>query len=1188
MRKSGNIFAPGSSLFSPSIIRGLTSDASAIVNVTAASLSGSIQSITQSFRYDPPGSPIKSTQQIPVDWSKFENHTFFNSAEAKVNTSFDTIINGYPFDASKQEILEFFDSLTGFEKYVYDLFPKNLGFLNFSGSNEPFVGSYIAVQDKQGAYAPALSQNASGNPVLDQGISPITFDFHLSVPAGISQSNQVVIQRLKDSSFGITLALSSTLNTEQSGTLLMLVSSGTSYMSSSMLIEKGNFQHICATYDARHGVNNLKLYRNSSLVNQSSNVEMGSFGYSDMPLTIGSGSNHPVGNFGIPGQGIAFTQTFSGSMDELRIYHSHREESEQKKFETRSVSPDSNLKLYYKFNEPTGSYSTNATVIDYSGNSLHSSITNFNIALRNLNGVSTPLKFELLEESPILFPSYQDVIDLNIVLLASASDYDTNNPNMITKMIPRHYLQEASIFEGFGQESELGNITDQYAADRNFPGGGKLGSAQIIASLLFVWAKHFDEIKMFLDQFGKQRNVDPLEPGTIANTFLPYLAETYGFNLPEMFPNASNDQFYGRQSINIDGTLSSNNLQFVQNQIWRRILSDMVEILRSKGTIHSIKSLIRDMGINPDSNFRFREFGGSRTGNLGDQRSKRTMQLRALEFSGSFANSSGATDIQGIPVDLPYFKSHGLIDSGTLSASDISVVVKKEPGFPYDGEFPVYDRILTSGSWTYEATYKMTPKQYLGYEHPLTSSLVRFATSGTDGSTSDITDNTFINLIAFPDSLVDNLTSSLSLIFRDTWSQTAAPKLVLPLTGVNIYDGDYWHITFGRERNDSMGSIASSSWFLRAGKQIGGKLVSLHENQVYFDDSVPTSITDTSVLTTWAAAGANKLNMSGTMMHIGAQTVPKSTSLYGLSYDGASNDDTDRTSFFGGRVLNLRFWSKALTEVETKEHILNPMSIGVDDAKKNFNFVTNISGSWERLRLDLDFIQVESNSDVLGQIVLNDMSQNEHHGEGTGFEPRKNVLKPESITFTSINPYFDQAIDTNKIRVRSWKSDSNIQKYGGLSAPLSSIPEDDEPVDDTRFSIEVNAVQALNEDIVRIFSSLNSFDNYIGRPELQFADDYPDLQVLRDVYFNRLTDKVNFKTFFEFFKWFDTTIVQMIEALIPRKTKFLGVNFVIEPHMLERPKVRYNTADLYVGPNDRNKGLGQILLQQLVGIITRY
>ena len=1183
MRKSGNTFAPGSSLFTPSVIRGLTGDQSALVNVTAASLSGSTQNTTSSFRYDPPGSPLKSTQQISVDWSKFENHTFFNSAEAKVNTSFDIIINTYPFDGSRSELLSFFDGLTGFEKYVYDLFPKSRGFLHFSGSTGIQPGSYIKIIDSAGTSAPSISRNTSAKSILDQGEGSITYDFHLHIPTGTSQGNQVVIQRLRDSNFGITLALSQTLSTDHSGTLLMLVSSGSSFVSASMPVSKGDFQHICATYDTSPGVNRVKLYRNSVLQSASTPLELGSFGYTASPFYIGSGSNHRAGTFGSASPGITFNQTLSGAIDELRVYHSIRSSSEQKKFSQRSVFPDSGLKLYYKFNEPTGSYSTNATVIDSSGNSLHSSIVNFNQTLRERRGLTVPVSYESEEESPVLFPSHPDVVTLNENLLSSASDYDTNNPNMITKLIPRHYLMEASIFEGFGQNSELGNITDPYSYNSNLPGGGKLGSAQIIASLLFIWAKYFDELKMHLDQFGKQRNVDQIEEGTIANTFLPYLAETYGFQLPEMFPNSSYEQFYNKTAVNTDSSITSNSLQFVQNQIWRRVLSDMVEILRSKGTVHSIKSLIRDMGINPDSNFRFREFGGSRTGRLSDQRVVKTSNLRSLDFSGSFSTNIPSYDSQGVPTNFPYFKSSGLVQGGPLKFSDASVVVRKEPGYPYPGALPVYDRILTSGSWTYEATYKMTSSRLLGVDHPLTSSLVRFETSGTNYVPTHL-DNTFLNLLAFSGSVEDNLTGSLSLIFRDTWSKTDAPKLVLPLTGVNIFDGDFWQISFGRERNDSFNSIATSSWYLRAGKQIGGRLVEFYENSILFDDTVPPTSLTGSILTTWS----NQINMSGTMIHIGTQQVPKGSNLLGLSYNGSPNTDMDRSSFFGGRVLNMRFWSKSMTLDETKAHVLNPTSLGVTDAKKNFNFVNSLSGSWEKLRLDVDFMQENVTSDGQGSISLVDMSQNGLACNSSGFESNSTVFRPEIVTYSTINPNFDQSSDPNKIRVRSWQSNKNVELYGGQLAPMYQIPEDEDPTDDTRFSIEINAVQALNEDIIKIFSSLDSFDNYIGRPELQFSDDYPDFQSLRDVYFNRLVGKVNFSTFFEFFKWFDTTVSQIIEGLIPRKTKFLGVNFVIESHMLERPKVRYNTHDIYVGPNDRHGSLGLLLVQQLVGDIKRY
>ena len=45
------------------------------------------------FRFDQLGQPLKSTQQLNLDFSKFENHTFFNSARSKTHIAFDKILN---------------------------------------------------------------------------------------------------------------------------------------------------------------------------------------------------------------------------------------------------------------------------------------------------------------------------------------------------------------------------------------------------------------------------------------------------------------------------------------------------------------------------------------------------------------------------------------------------------------------------------------------------------------------------------------------------------------------------------------------------------------------------------------------------------------------------------------------------------------------------------------------------------------------------------------------------------------------------------------------------------------------------------------------------------------------------------------------------------------------------------------
>jgi len=186
---------------------------------------------------------------------------------------------------------------------------------------------------------------------------------------------------------------------------------------------------------------------------------------------------------------------------------------------------------------------------------------------------------------------------------------------------------------------------------------------------------------------------------------------------------------------------------------------------------------------------------------------------------------------------------------------------------------------------------------------------------------------------------------------------------------------------------------------------------------------------------------------------------------------------------------------------------------------------------------------------------------------GTGFETSRRIIKPEQFYYSYIDPKFDERSAFNKIRIRSWQQRKNIDDFDGSPVPTYDVLKSEEPEDDTRFLIESSFVQALNEDIIKIFGTLDELNNVFGDPELLFSDNYPDLRILRDLYFNRLTRRIKVKEFFEFFKWFDDSIGVILERLMPKKTDFLGVQFTIESHMLERTKFRYNYADNYIPPH---------------------
>ena len=196
-----------SRLFNPSYVRRLTTESTPAKEQTAAALSGS-QITSGSFRYDPVGTGFKSTQQIPIDWSAFENHTFFDSAESKVNVSFDEIINNFPFDGTRADLDTFFDGLTGYGKHVYDSFPKRTGYMYFSGTHNEYVGAgeysgnagttlgtRIDVTDYAGAVFPSISKDRSGRTVIDPNKGDISFEMHLLVPAQ-QNDNQIILQKI--------------------------------------------------------------------------------------------------------------------------------------------------------------------------------------------------------------------------------------------------------------------------------------------------------------------------------------------------------------------------------------------------------------------------------------------------------------------------------------------------------------------------------------------------------------------------------------------------------------------------------------------------------------------------------------------------------------------------------------------------------------------------------------------------------------------------------------------------------------------------------------------------------------------------------------------------------------------------------------------------------------------------------
>jgi hypothetical protein len=956
------IFGPTYGEIPQSTLRG---NSAPVIDQTLGSVINNVIGSSSSFRYDPVGSGVKSTQQIPIDWSKFENHTFFNSAQAKTNIAFEKVINEFPFDGTRDELEQFLDELTGFEKYVYDSMPKYLGYLNFDSTN------HLEVKDRAGVTIPEMSRDITGRNILNPGLLPYTVFSYIFIPSA-SNGNEIIAQKLNGGKAGFTVALSSSVSS-MSCSLCMFVSSGSSnYMSASATVPKGSFLSFAAQHNRNSGVDKLQIYVDGALAATSSNsVRFGQIDFAPNSLFIGSGSNHTMGSYTFNPD-----SKFSGSLDEFRIYHRSFEANE---LESMSLFPDyrnDDLKVYFKFNEPTGSYTNNSLTIDYSGNGLHTNVVNYQESQR-LKHVAAPMSKELEKYNVVLFSDVQEVVSLNSSLLASGSEYDSNNPNLITKLIPQHYLKQEQEF--YSLDSIEGDVGQPIDADGTLPRKTKLGSVQIISALLYIWAKQFDEIKCHIDHISRLRNTGYTEIGTVSDQFLPALADYYGIQLPNMFSQIGHELGVVGESSRADVASMQSTYQYTQNLIWRRILKELPTLIRSKGTIHSIKSIIRAAGIEPDSIMKFREYGGKSVAYIEPTRAARSIVQGFLNFSGSLVNIDSYTpdSPQGTYSNIPFLSSSYLIGSRVEPGYEILT------GTPSDGLF-------TSGSWSYEGIYKFGP----GYQHNTEQSLVRLHVTGA--LPPSLEHGIVSNLVATR----GTATSSIDLYVAPNFASNDLLKLTI--TGSNIFDGENWHISFGRSGSYNE---SSSSYYLWASRMSTTSPEGTLVTGSLFDD-----------VSVWTNISA-PLNKSGAFLCIGPQAVAESPTYRFLNF--SNFDEASRQTIFSGKVARMRFWTKRLTELELIEHAANFESVGVENPSLNYNFVSNVTGSWEKLRLDAWMSQEVTSSDSSGKISLFDYSQNDVGLSGSGFEPSSRVIDNERVMSSVQSMRFDEASTDNKIRIRS-------------------------------------------------------------------------------------------------------------------------------------------------------------------------
>ena len=101
----------------------------------------------------------------------------------------------------------------------------------------------------------------------------------------------------------------------------------------------------------------------------------------------------------------------------------------------------------------------------------------------------------------------------------------------------------------------------------------------------------------------------------------------------------------------------------------------------------------------------------------------------------------------------------------------------------------------------------------------------------------------------------------------------------------------------------------------------------------------------------------------------------------------------------------------------------------------------------------------------------------------------------------------------------------------------------------------------INDDINSQLGYFN-LGEYIGDPRQMSssATSYPDLDTLRDAYFDKYISSYDIRDFIRLMKFFDNSLFRMIKDFVPARTS-LSSGVVIKQHLLERNRIRPTQTD---------------------------
>ena len=653
-------------------------------------------------------------------------------------------------------------------------------------------------------------------------------------------------------------------------------------------------------------------------------------------------------------------------------------------------------------------------------------------------------------------------------IILSASIFDNENPNNLYYSIPEYLRDDSAnapyqtFVEMVGQFYDniwiyYKDVTEKYNSDNRLEYGV---SKDIVADAIRDFG-----IKLYQNNFS----MDDLYTSFIGLTpqggLFPFP------NITGSLPTPSGFEY-------VDTLISASNdyipLDDVNKSLYKRIYHNLPYLLKAKGTLPGLRTLITSYGI-PDTVLRINEYGGK------DRVDSNDWDYWEDTFNYAFyTTGSNFVKAPWAPINVEWDTLNGVPDSLSFRF--------KTDGLPFNTASIEFQSL-----WNVDGDRSHLVLRY----------------EGTGYNTNPPTPNNPLGL-PYSGSVIDPYYQYAYLDFYPSYNNdpTISASIYLP-----FYDGGWWSVMVNRFPEIS----TNSDFILYAGNKIyeggdNGTALGFYETS-----SVNANIAE------WISPGVSYFARGGVTIN-------------GNLYE-----------FFSGSLQEIKYFTTPLSESVFKDYIMNPYSIEGNNLNTSPNeliFRASLGG-------ELYTGSVSIHPKVTGSwIPTSSFTFDSEFSFGTTptFIPNTEYFFYDQVAAGIKNAVSD------KIRI-----EDGVYPSGDTLSPFKSLVQNlaasqSYTANTNLLEVAFSPQNEVNQDIMDQIGYFN-IGELIGDPRLRSssATYYPDLNDLRDNYFEKYTKNYDLNDFIRLIKFFDNSLFKMIKDFVPARTS-LASGIVIKQHLLERNK----------------------------------